>query len=71
MQTNPWLPDLFALGYNNQLPAPFAAVHAMIASIVRPDIHAYVQETDNASFLDKDDDGKHAPLFLITLYLSH
>lgn len=60
-----------ALGYNEQLPAPSAAVQATIASIVGPEIHAYVQETDNASFLDKDDDGEHAPLLLTTLDLSH
>jgi hypothetical protein len=43
----------------------------MIASIVGPEIHTYVQETDNASLLDKDDDGEHAPLLLTTLDLSH
>lgn len=71
MQTNPWHPDLSALGYDNQLPAPSAAVQATIASIDGPAIHAYVQEMDNTSFLDKDDDGEHAPLLLTTLDLSH
>lgn len=46
-------------------------MQATIASIVGPEIHAYVQETDNASFLDKDDDGEHAPLLLTTLDLFH
>jgi hypothetical protein len=53
------------------LPAPSPAVQATIASIVGPEVHAYVQETDNASLLDKDDDGEHAPLLLTTLDLSH
>jgi hypothetical protein len=53
------------------LPAPSPAVQATIASIVGPEVHAYIQETDNASLLDKDDDGEHAPLLLTTLDLSH
>jgi hypothetical protein len=46
-------------------------VQATLASIVGPEIHTYVQDTDNASLLDKDDDGEHAPLLLVTLDLSH
>ena len=71
LQTSPWHPDLTTLGYSNQLPAPSAAVQATIASIVGPEIHTFVQEVDNASFLDKDDDGEHTPLLLTTLDLSH
>jgi hypothetical protein len=62
---------LSELGYNNLLPAPSPAVQATIASIVGPEIHTYVQETDNASLLDKDVDREHAPLLLTTLDLSH
>lgn len=70
-QGNTWISDLSGLGYSNSLPAPSPAVQATIASIVGPEVHSYIQETDNTSLLDKDDDGEHAPLLLTTLDLSH
>jgi cellobiose-specific phosphotransferase system component IIA len=71
IQGTSWISDLAELGYGDPLPAPSQAVQATLASIVGPEIHSYVQETDNASLLDKDDDGEHAPLLLSTLDLSH
>ena len=65
------LSELSELGYSNQLPPPSPAIQAMMASIVGPEIHTYIQDTDNASLLDRDDDGEHAPLLLSTLDLSH
>jgi hypothetical protein len=44
-------------------------VQATLASIVEYEIHAYIQDTDNASLLDSDDDGEHAPLLLSILDL--
>ena len=66
-----WLFDLTELGYSNPLPAPFPAVQATLASIVGSKIHIFVQDTNNAAFLDKDNDGEHVPLLLSTLDLSH
>jgi hypothetical protein len=34
-------------------------------------VHSFIQNTDHAAILDKDDDGEHAPLLLSTLDLSH
>jgi hypothetical protein len=59
------------MSYNDLLPAPSPAVQATLSSMVGPEIHSYIQDTDNASLLDKDDDGEHAPLLLSTLDLSH
>jgi hypothetical protein len=59
------------MSYNDPLPAPSPAVQATLSSMVGPEIHSYIQETDNASLLDKDDNGEHAPLLLSTLDLSH
>ena len=42
-----------------------------MASIVGSEIHTYIQDTDNASLLDRDDDGEHTLLLLSTLDLSH
>ena len=66
-----WLPELSELGYSDQLPPPSPAVQATMASIVGLEIHTYIQDTDNASLLDRDDDNEHAPLLLSTLDLSH
>lgn len=58
------------MGYKD-LPAPSHAVQATIASIAGPEVHAFIQSTDNAALLDTDEDGEHAPLLLSTLDLSH
>jgi hypothetical protein len=59
------------MGYADPLPAPSLAVQATIAAIVGPEVHAFIQNTDQAAILDKDVDGEHAPLLLSTLDLSH
>jgi hypothetical protein len=59
------------LGYIDPLPAPSQAVEATIASIVGSEVHSYIQNTDHAAILDKDDNDEHAPLLLSTLDLSH
>jgi hypothetical protein len=43
----------------------------MLASISGIEIHDFVQTTDNAALLDKDEDGEHAPFLLSTLDVSH
>lgn len=71
LQGPTWKPDLTAMGYHDPLPAPSPAVQATLASIVGPQIHDLIQTTDNASIIDKDEDGDPAPLLLTTLDLSH
>ena len=35
------------------------------------EMHSFIQNTDHAAILDKDEDGEHVPLLLSTLDLSH
>ena len=63
--------DLNKMGYGEPLPPPLLAVQATIAAIRGSEIHSYIQESDNAALLEKDEDGEHAPLLLATLDLSH
>ena len=69
-KTVEWATDLLALGYGEPLPAPSPAVQATLASISTPSIHEYILQHDNAAFLDRDEEGEHAPLLLTTLDLS-
>ena len=70
-QSNPWFSDLIKLGYAEPLPFPSPAAQATIAAIRGPEIHTFIQESDNAALLEKDEEGEHAPLLLSTLDLSH
>jgi hypothetical protein len=65
------MPDLLAVNYGDPLPAPSSAVQTTMVSIVGSEIHEFIQSTDGAAMLDKDEDGEHAPLLLATLDLSH
>jgi hypothetical protein len=46
-------------------------VQATLVSTPGSEIHEFIQTTDSAALLDKDEDGEHAPLLLSTLDLSH
>lgn len=67
---NNWAPELSALGYDDTLPAPSPAVQATMVGLNAPEIHEYIQTQDRQALLDLDEDGMHAPLFLLTLDLS-
>ena len=59
------------MGYGKLLPTLSLAVQATFISIVGIEIHEFIQTTDNATIINKDEDGDHAPMFLSTLDLSH
>lgn len=59
-----------AIGYGDPLPASSPAVQATLASLRPAQIHKFIQEQHKNALLDRDDDGEHAPLLLVTLDLS-
>jgi len=56
------------LGYDENLPAPIAAVYITVAAMKAPEIHSFIQVKDKESISLAHDDGESL-LLLIILYL--
>ena len=59
------------MGYGDPLPTPSLVVHATFASIKAPEIHSFIQTSDQAAFEDKDEEDMHVPMLISTLGLVH
>ena len=65
-----WASELAAMGYGPPLPAPIPTVQTTLSAIDSPDIHRFIQESDNAALANDEDEGGHAPLLLDSLDLA-
>ena len=59
------------LGYKDPLFVPSPVVQVILVAIKEPEIHAFIQNIDLFSLVDKDEDGEHTPLLLEVLDFSH
>ena len=65
-----WGDELVTLGYGPPLPTPIPAVQPALSAIDLPNLHKFIQETDNATLSECNEEGVHTPLLLDSLDLA-
>lgn len=58
------------MGYGPPLPAPIPAVQTTISAIDLPELHRFVQDSDNTALTNGEEEGGHTPLLLDSLDLA-